>query len=139
MSSLPARLVLYDGECVFCNRSVQWILERDRDQKFSFAPLQGETAEALRDRHAQIPEGLDTMVLVRSEEGKEAVYLRSAAVLRVVAEIPGIWGLLGLLRVLPSGLMDLFYRPVAAIRHRLLGGGEQCRLVLPEEAHRFLP
>jgi predicted DCC family thiol-disulfide oxidoreductase YuxK len=139
MSPLPAQLVLYDGECGFCSKSVQWVLDRDSEQKFSFAPLQGETAEALRSRHAKIPDSLDTMVLVQSEKGMQRVYLRSAAVFRVAAELPGIWRVLGLLRVLPSGLMDLFYRPVAAIRHQLVGGGEQCRLVLPEEAHRFLP
>ena len=139
MSAIPDFLILYDGECGFCDRSVQWVLDRDRDQRFYFAPLQGETASALRARHSVIPDDLDSMVLVRVLDDQEQIYLRSSAVLRVAAELPGIWRLWGLLRVLPRGLMDLFYRPVAALRYRLYGRVDQCRRVLPEEAHRFLP
>ena len=139
MSQLPARLILYDGECGFCSRSVQFVLDRDAQEHFYFAPLQGDTAESLRARHTQIPTGLDTMVLIRVDEGVEQVFLRSAAVLRVASELPGIWRVVGCLKILPSMVTDLFYRPVAAIRHRLAGSRKSCRLIQENEAHRFLP
>ena len=138
MSAVPDLLLLYDGDCGFCDRSVQWVLERDVEQRFSFAPLQGDTAAALRDRHPVIPRDLDSMVLVRVRDQEERIFLRSAAVLRVAAELPGLWRCFGILLVLPGWLMDLFYRPVAALRYRLFGRIDQCRRVLPEEAHRFL-
>ena len=139
MTDNPDRLILYDAECGFCDRSVQWVLERDRDERFHFAPLQGETASRLRERYDCIPRDHDSMILVRSDDGRERVFLRSAAVLRVAAELPGIWSVIGLLRILPAWLMDCFYRPVAAVRYRLFGRADRCRRVLPEEAHRFLP
>jgi predicted DCC family thiol-disulfide oxidoreductase YuxK len=138
MSSLPHRLILYDGDCGFCDRSVQWLLEHDREQRFCFAPLQGETAAALRGRHASIPEDLDTMVLVRTEDDTEEVLLRSAAVFGVASELPGIWSFMGWLRVFPSGLMDWLYRAIAAVRYRIFARKDSCRLVTQEEAHRFL-
>ena len=139
MTATPDRLILYDGECGFCDRSVQWVLARDRKERFLFAPLQGETASALRARHKAIPANHDSMVLVRRENDLERVFLRSAAVLRVAAELPGVWSIVGLLRILPVWLMDCFYRPVAALRYRIFGRVDRCRLIRPEEAHRFLP
>ena len=51
MTAPPARIVLYDGVCGFCNGSVRWLIARDRDARLHYAPLQGETAAALRARH----------------------------------------------------------------------------------------
>jgi predicted DCC family thiol-disulfide oxidoreductase YuxK len=139
VSAVPDLLLLYDGDCGFCDRSVQWVLDRDVEQRFSFAPLQGDTAAELRARHAVIPNDLDSMVLVRVRDQEERIFLRSAAVLRVAAELPGLWRCFGVLLVLPAWLMDLLYRPVALLRYRLFGRVDQCRRVLPAEAHRFLP
>ena len=43
----PQPIVLYDGTCGLCHRSVQWLSRRDRGQLW-YAPLQGETAAALQ-------------------------------------------------------------------------------------------
>ena len=139
MTALPARLILYDGECGFCSRSVQFVLARDAHEQFYFAPLQGDTAKSLRARHAQIPTDLDTMVLVQVEDGVEHIFLRSAAVLRVAGDLPGFWSVFGWFRILPSGLTDLLYRPLAAFRYRLGGQRASCRLIQEDESHRFLP
>ncbi|MFN7143631.1 MAG: thiol-disulfide oxidoreductase DCC family protein, partial [Myxococcota bacterium] len=57
-------IVLYDGLCGFCDASVQWLLKRDKDAKFRFAALQGETAAQILARHPELPKGLDSIVLV---------------------------------------------------------------------------
>lgn len=138
LTTLPARVVLYDGECGLCDRSVQWILDHDPQGRFSFAPLQGPTAAALRVAHPQIPQELSTMVLVRTDGGSRQVQLRSRAVLSILGEIGGLWGVLGWLRVLPAALTDLGYRAVAALRYRLWGRLDACRLPQPHERARFL-
>ena len=47
----PELIVLYDGVCGFCNGSVRWLIEREAGARLHYAPLQGETAAALRARH----------------------------------------------------------------------------------------
>jgi len=55
---LPARrpaagarhVVFYDGVCGLCDRSVQFLLARDRERVLHFAPLQGPTAAAVLGR-----------------------------------------------------------------------------------------
>ena len=81
----PQRIVLFDGVCNFCDGAVRWLLDRDRQGRLRFAPLQGATAAALRLRHPEIPADIDTLVLVEADAAGERVHLRSDAVLRVLA------------------------------------------------------
>ena len=131
---VPKRLLLYDGECGLCDRFVQWVLEQDGERVFQFTSLQGETAASLREE-LEIPAGLDTAVLVDAG----VVYLRSGAVFRVLAQLPAPWCWISMLRVFPQWMMDPAYRFVAAIRHRLKGGRQSCRLPATGEQARFLP
>lgn len=132
---LPRRLVLYDGECGVCDEAVQFLLRVDPDPALCFAPLQGQTTLALRQRHPQIPEGVDTMVYVRDGD----VLLRSRAALALAAALPWPWRGLAGFRVLPTALTDLGYRIFAALRFWIGGGADRCRLATADEAARFLP
>lgn len=138
-ATLPPRLVLFDGVCGLCDRVVQWVIDHDPKGKFSFAPLQGETAAAIRARHPKIPESLETFVLVEQVGGAERIYLRSAAAFRLFRIIGGPWKILSWLGVLPRFLTDLGYRFIAKIRYRVFGKMDSCRLPTPEERGRFLP
>jgi len=136
---LPPRLVLYDGVCVFCNRSVQWLLAADRGARLHFAPLQGETAAGLRRRHAEIPSDIDTIVYVESVDGRERVSLRSEALFRIHAalELRSRW--VPLVRRLPRWCTDLAYGLFVRFRYRLFGKLAACPLPPPELRGRFLP
>src|SRR3954468_24805683 len=95
-----ARVVLYDGLCGFCDASVQFLLDHDRDGLFQFAPLQGESAAALLAGHPEVPGDLDSIVLV---EGGEATW-HSTAIFRICARLPWPWRALSWLRILPRPL-----------------------------------
>jgi predicted DCC family thiol-disulfide oxidoreductase YuxK len=134
---LPARLVLFDGVCGFCDRAIRWLLERDRSERLHFAPLQGATAATLRRRHPEIPEGAETLVFVEIDADGERVHLRSDAVFRVAAELDGRWRRLAWLRRLPRPLTDAAYRLFARHRYRLFGKLDACSAPLPGERARF--
>ncbi|UCE84627.1 MAG: DUF393 domain-containing protein [Deltaproteobacteria bacterium] len=136
---LPQRLVLYDGVCVFCNRAVRALIDADPGGSVRFAPLQGETAEALRRRHPELPRDVDTIVLVECVAGEERLHLRSQAVFRIAALSPEPFRRLAWLRVLPGWLTDLVYRLFARLRYRLFGRLEDCPLPDPAIRARFLP
>ena len=132
------RVVLFDGVCVFCDGAVRWLMARDPQERLRFAPLQGETAAALRARHPQIPESLETMVLVEGAPGDEVVWMDSAAVFRTLSLLQSPWRHLALLRVLPRFLTDAGYRLFARLRYRLFGRRDACAIPAPAEAARFL-
>ena len=120
---LPAQIVLYDGVCGFCNGSVRWLIARDRDARLHYAPLQGETAAALRARHPEIPTALETIVFVEDDR----VSMQSAAVFRVLRELPAPWRWIAALRgLLPRALWDAAYRAFARRRYRWFGRLDAC-------------
>ena len=132
-------LILYDGVCGFCDASVHWLLDHDPDGVFRFAPLQGGTAQALRQRHPEIPTDIDTLVVVDALGGDERVYLRATAVLRILEELPAPWRRLRAVRVVPGPLLDLAYRAFARLRYRVFGRLDACRVPSPDERARMLP
>ncbi len=114
------------------------VLERDCEARLRFAPLQGPTAASLRARHPEIPEDVDTVVFVDASEGVERVFLRSEAILRIWEVLEPEARLPRWLRRVPRPLADLAYRIFAALRYRLFGRLDACRVPSPEERARFL-
>jgi predicted DCC family thiol-disulfide oxidoreductase YuxK len=128
-------LVLYDGECGLCDRSVQWLLRHDKQDVLRYAPLQGATARAFVER----TDAFDTIVFVeKGEDGAVRVSHRSRAAFRILSRLGGVWRMISWLRILPLALTDLVYRFVAARRIRWFGRVDACRLPDPSVRARFL-
>lgn len=126
-------VLYFDGVCGLCSRVVDFVMSRDPEGVFRFAPLQGETA---RRRLSQSDiESLDSMVLTTDE----GTFRRSAAAVRILWRLGSLWRVCGwLLWLVPWPIRDLGYRGVAAVRYRLFGKHDACRLPTPEERERLL-
>ncbi|RMH86196.1 MAG: thiol-disulfide oxidoreductase DCC family protein, partial [Calditrichaeota bacterium] len=132
-------LVLYDGVCGLCNRTVRWLLRIDRRGILCFAPLQSETAAAILLRHGMKPSRLETLVLVRDGgTPAERLYIRSQAALEICRELGGMWRIVSFLRIVPRPIGDALYNFIARRRYRWFGRHEQCPVPPPEVRQRFL-
>lgn len=110
-------LVLYDGGCGLCHRSVAFLARRDRDgSRFQFAPLGGETASArLGESPPAGPPGPDATVVLLTADGR--LLLRSDAVLHALGRLGGAWRVLACgLALVPRPLRDGAYSLVARVR-----------------------
>ena len=132
---MDSPVVLYDGACGLCHKSVRWLLRHARDHELKFAPLQGETAAALRARHREIPETLESVVLVDGDR----VRLRSKAFMYSARHLRAPWRWSYAVRWFPAFILDLGYRLIARLRHRIWGHADECELPSPEHRARFLP
>ncbi len=137
----PTNVLFFDGVCGLCNRSVDFVLSRDRRGTIRFAPLQGETAKQVLSSEFRVPsaktQSFDTIIWLDSSSRE---FVRSAAAVRVLWRLGGVWSLIGwLLWLIPRPLRDVGYRLVAANRYRWFGKKETCRLPSPAERERFLP
>jgi predicted DCC family thiol-disulfide oxidoreductase YuxK len=133
---LPAApLVLYDGNCGLCAKSVRWILDHERDHTIVFAPLQGSTAARARERYPHIPASIDTVVYV--SDGR--AHLRSKAFLHAARHLRAPWRWGYAMRWFPGFVLDVAYRVVAALRYRLWGHADACGLITSEQRRRFFP
>lgn len=132
-------IVLYDGVCGLCNRLVQFLLKRDKRDRFRFASLQSEFARSLLMRHGVDPHDLDTVYVVKDyNQPTENLLARSDAILYMLKQLGGIWSLAGVGRVLPRGFRDAVYKIVARNRYRVFGKHESCMLPEPKHRAKFL-
>jgi predicted DCC family thiol-disulfide oxidoreductase YuxK len=134
VAALHSHVVLFDGVCNLCQRSVQVILANDAKGLFHFASLQSALGQQILQQHGLAAEPLKTFVLV--ENGQ--VYTRSTAALRVAAQLRGAWRWLRVLMLVPRPIRDAVYNLVARNRYRWFGKQEACWLPRPEWRHRFI-
>jgi predicted DCC family thiol-disulfide oxidoreductase YuxK len=66
-------------------------------------------------------------------------HLRSRALLHAARHLRAPWRWGYAVRWLPGVVLDLAYRLVAAVRYRIWGHGDACRLASAEQRARFLP
>jgi predicted DCC family thiol-disulfide oxidoreductase YuxK len=130
----PHPIVLFDGVCNFCNRSVNFVIEHDRRGYFRFAPLQTAKGSEIARRHGIDPEQLDTFVLV--ENGR--AYRKSGAALRVARRLGGLYALAYGLIAIPPFMRDVFYDWFARRRYRWFGKKDECMVPSSEVRERFL-
>jgi len=133
--SSDGSILVFDGLCVLCSRSVQFVLRHDRKKRFRFATTQSPTGMRLMAEHGLDASKPASVLLV---EGDRA-YVESAAMIRVLRSFGRAWPLLAnLLWIIPKPLRDAAYRTVAKRRYRWFGQRETCYLPDPSEAARFL-
>lgn len=130
--SEPA-IVLFDGVCNLCNKSVRLIFANDPEGRFRFAPLQGELGQSLLKRHSVSPT-VDSIVLI---DGDRA-FVRSTAALQIARKMRAPWPALAILLVVPRPLRDWCYDRIARSRYRIWGKSDACPLPPPGLRERFL-
>jgi predicted DCC family thiol-disulfide oxidoreductase YuxK len=133
-------LLLYDGVCALCNGSVQFLMKRDRLDRFRYAPLQsdlGREVLARFDIH-EFPDGV--MLLTDALTPGERLYQRSDAVAGALERLSTpLWRLVGrMLKLVPRPLRDWGYGIVARFRYRVFGRYDTCPVPSPEQRGRLL-
>jgi predicted DCC family thiol-disulfide oxidoreductase YuxK len=136
-TSVGPPVLLYDGVCGFCNKSVQLILDHDRRGQMRFAALQSDYGQAAIARHPEL-RGVDSVVFVEQAPGGERIYVRSDAALKVAAYLGGFWKIFLAAKVIPRRLRDYLYDLFARNRYKFFGKYDSCMLPPPEVRSRFL-
>ncbi len=127
-------IILFDGVCNFCNGSVNFIIERDRENYFQFAPLQSGIGQKLLAEHKIDKTVTDSVVLIENGEA----YTRTTAVLRIARKLGGAWSLFYGFIIVPEFIRDFFYKLFAEYRYKLFGKTEACMMPTPELRTKFL-
>jgi predicted DCC family thiol-disulfide oxidoreductase YuxK len=132
-------VLLYDGQCGFCNKGVQHILKYDKRKTILFAALQSEYGRGVVTRHPEL-NGVDSLVFVEPLEFAylEQVFVRSDAALRVAAYLGWPWKLALAAYVIPRPMRDYLYDQFAKRRYRWFGKYDTCPLPSPDVRARFL-
>lgn len=131
-------ILLFDGECGFCNRAVLFVLNREKKnpgpgKKLHFAPLESPQGKLLRD-YFEISQKVDSMILVK----QHSAYIKSCAALRLTIYMRGLWPLMMIFVLIPPFIRNIVYDFIARRRKKIFGKTESCALLKNEDAQRFL-
>ena len=128
-------IILFDGVCNLCNSTVQFVLKRDPEGIFFFAPLQSQIGQDLIAAFGKSGTLPDSFVLITDSEH---LYIESEAALRVAQRLGLPWSLLGGFLIVPSFIRDGVYRFIARNRYRWFGRTDTCMMPKPAWRDRFL-
>ncbi|MDP4125771.1 MAG: thiol-disulfide oxidoreductase DCC family protein [Bacillota bacterium] len=127
------KIILFDGECNFCNRMVQFIIKRDPKGIFKFSSLQSVVGKEML-RKYNVPGNIDSLVLIEDDQ----CYIRSTAALRIFKNLKGAWRVTKYLLMVPRPIRDFFYSIISKYRYQLFGKKNDCMIPSPEDRKRFL-
>ncbi len=128
-------VLLYDGNCGFCDWAVKLVLRHDRQKTLKFAALKGVYGSGVIAAHPELA-NVDSVMLVDEESG--GVLVRSEAALAIGKYLGGVWALTGVARVVPRSIRDAMYDLFARHRYRFFGRLEACELPDKSVRARFL-
>jgi predicted DCC family thiol-disulfide oxidoreductase YuxK len=131
-SKTKGPIVFFDGSCGLCNRSVKFVLRKEKKQDLIFSPLQSEFAKNFM-KGKMTMEGLDSMVLF--ENGK--IYTQSSAALRITKYLKGLWPIMTIFLIVPPFIRNAIYSYIAKNRITWFGSADYCEMMTPELKNRF--
>lgn len=130
----PHVVVVFDGECSFCDRWVDFLVRFDRKDIFRFTARQSESGAAILRKSGLPADGAGSIIVVEDEE----VLLRSGAVLRMLSLLGFPFSLAAVFQLIPAVLRDAVYDLIARNRTRWFGKKMTCRVRSSAERHRFI-
>jgi predicted DCC family thiol-disulfide oxidoreductase YuxK len=130
---MSAPMLVFDGECAFCHRAVQFVLAHERRTDLLFVPRDSALGRSLREQYGL--QNVESLLWI--EDGQ--AFIEFDAVARTAGYVGGAYARLArAARRLPRQLLNWAYRVFAKVRKRLAGRPRQCLLLTAAQQQRFL-
>lgn len=127
-------IVLFDGHCNLCNKSVQFILQHERNNQLHFASLQSEFGQSILKKFGFPENYTDSVLFYQNDQ----LHQQSTAALKISTNLRFPWRLVQIAYIIPRFLRDAIYRYVAKNRLRWFGKSDSCWIMTKEWKERFL-
>lgn len=127
-------IILFDGVCNFCNYWVNFIIDRDINDRFKFASLQSEYGQALL-REFNLPaDNFDSFILISGNQ----IFQKSEAAFKISRNLVGWPRMITIFSFLPRFITNFVYDLIAKNRYKFFGKRDSCRIPTQKEKSKFL-
>ena len=127
-------IILFDGVCNFCNRTINIILKYDDQAYFQFAASQSSAAMGIMQAFNLDEKAISSVILIEQEK----VFTKTDAVIQIANRLSGWPSLFRLLKFIPKPMRDFAYDLIAKNRYALFGKKDNCMIPDVSIRHRFL-
>lgn len=127
-------LILFDGVCNLCNGFVNFVIDRDSQNHFTFTALQSPTGQRILQEYNLQTTDFQTVILLKDNK----ILKKSDAVLEIARYLDSPLKHLQYFKFIPRFIRDLVYDFVAANRYRFFGKQDSCRIPTPELKAKFV-
>ena len=126
-------IILFDGVCNLCNRSVQFIIKKDKKGIFKFASLQSTVGKELL-KEFELPEdSFQSFIYIKND----MAFSRSDAALEIAKMLNGVWQFVYFFKIVPKFFRDPIYNLIARNRYKWFGKKDECRVPTSKMKERF--
>jgi predicted DCC family thiol-disulfide oxidoreductase YuxK len=117
-TALPSnkKIIIYDGYCPLCNKSVSFIHSIDKNRKFEFISRYSDVAKKYK---ASV---IDSIILVDGD----LIYYKSQAVLKIGAELGYPYKMVYIFNIFPKSWLNTLYDFVARNRSHWISSTQSC-------------
>lgn len=127
-------IILFDGVCNFCNKTVNIIIAHDQEAFFQFAPTQSKAAKVFIDRFDLHQNWMNSVVLIEDDK----VFTKTDAVIKIAQKLSGWPNSFKYLKFMPKFLRDICYDLIAKFRYSLFGKKATCMVPDKSIMNRFI-
>jgi predicted DCC family thiol-disulfide oxidoreductase YuxK len=129
------QLILFDGVCNLCNSSVQFVIKRDKKDKFRYAALQSEIGQEIIEKFKIDTSKTDSIILYSNNKG---ISYKSTAALKIASKLGFPTNILTVFFIIPAIIRNVVYDYIAKNRYKWYGKKDHCMIPTPELKSKFL-
>ena len=126
-------VIIFDGECGFCNKTVMFFAKNDTNNCFKFVSNHSVFGIELSEKHKIKGMEKSTIILIE----KEIVYTKSLAIRKILLKIPKYRILGSLMFLIPNRVSDCLYGFISKHRKRIVNN-DYCEIPISEIKEKFM-
>lgn len=114
-------VIIFDVDCLLCNRFVQIVSVIDKKDSIYFTRLSGKTANYILSNNKNLVD-VDSIIFYLNGN----IYVKSDAVIRISKSLGFPYNMMSIFKIFPRSMRDIFYDFVARNRYKFFGKANKC-------------
>ena len=114
-------IIIFDVDCLLCNRFVQIVSVIDKKDSIYFTRLSGKTANYILSNNKSLVD-VDSIIFYLNGN----IYIKSDAVIRISKSLGFPYNMMSIFKIFPRSMRDIFYDFVARNRYKFFGKANKC-------------
>lgn len=126
-------IVLFDGICNLCNKTVLFLIKHDKNNNLYFVAQQTTAGERIMNQYF-VNHDCRSVILIKDE----VVYYKSDAIIAIAKLLSGWPRTVSIGLILPTFVRNSIYDLIANNRYKLFGKQSICSIPSKSNEHKFI-